>query len=432
MNKATTGLLFIIGLLASFFFFYTLTLHNDHIQILDKAFLYVETGVVTHFGNAATGVGYIPGTFQTLISALPMRVYFSPYSAAAVIVIFHFVCLLLITSVLKKSAGEAIVPIFMLIYWVNPWRVEQSELYNPGYLFLFSGLHFYTSYYMNKRSFWLSFVNTLAIGLCVQVHYSAVVLGVLTLILIYTRTIRIHWGGFAAGVGVFTLSLAPYLWQLFYNPPVDLIGSQNEGSGFFFKNFLLVYPVLKGITYWIRYGAISYGRHIFSEIHFLWISSESLRTLVDIIFHTLKWPIAAATVAWSVTTQFKIGRKIWRERPFLRHQDRTVVTGLERVHLYAFYMFFAMIIAVGISPVELNHWHLILCFPTIAAIVSLALLELSKTRSPRQNRLLFLSIFLIFVTFNVLGALGSRTHSFKSDFHRDTLLYYEQWKSKHL
>ncbi len=423
MTQLRKASMLLLGVFFSVLFFVKLTLHNDHVQILKKAFLYIDTGVLTHFGNAATGVGFVPGTFQTIITALPMQVYFSPYSAMAVILLFHLISWWMLAKIMKENFGEVVVVPFLLLYWLNPWRVEQSELYNPAYVFLFSAIHFYTCYYMKKPSFWLSFFNVLAIGFCAQLHYSAIILAILSLMLFAFRYVKVNWYGVAAGTLAVIASLIPYLMHYFSDQSLQVTMNKSDNS-FFARNLVMVYPVLKGITYWIRYGAISYGRHIFSEINFLWISEGLARTIVSTCFHGSKWIFAAITVVFSTRVQWRLGRDIWKSKPFTR-KDRTDISDLDRIYFYGFYMFFAMLLAVGMSPVELNHWHLILCFPFISMVMTIAFLNLKKQLSQQKYRGLFLALLVIFTMFNIFGALGSRSHSYKSNFHEQVLKFYK-------
>ncbi|MNK07369.1 hypothetical protein D3C87_252820 [compost metagenome] len=429
MNRFSKIALLALGVFFSCFFFVTLTLHNDHVQILLKVFKLIDTGVWTHFGNAGTGVGFVPGTFLTAISAIPMMIFFSPYSAMAVILLFHLLSLVLFSKILKENFGPVIILDFLLLYWLSPWRVEQSELYNPAYLFLFSALHFYTAYYMTKKSFWLTFFHVVAVGFCAQVHYSVLILAFLSLGLYFLRFIKVSWPGFIAGTAVVLLSLVPYVIQ--YTTQQELAVTLNKDShSFLGRNLLLVYPVLKGISYWIRYGAISYGRHIFSEINFLWVQEGIWRSIVHHTFHSLKWVFSLITLLWSAKIQGQLFWKIWKkDHPFKIKVERTTITGQDRISAYAFYLFFAMIAAVSLSPVELNHWHLILCFPVITVLMTIAFNQLRSKLKPRQFKLIFATVFVVFCTFDILGALGSRSHSFTSNFHEQVLKLYKEYQA---
>jgi hypothetical protein len=425
--RLSKSVLFGLGILFSVLFFTKLTMHNDHVQMLLKVFRVIDDGQWSHFGNATTGMGFLPGSFLTAVSAVPMQIYFSPYSALVVILLFHIISLLLFSSVLKENFKSVILIDFLLLYWLSPWRVEQTELYNPAYLFLFSAVHFYTSYHMNKKSFWMTFFHVLTIGFCVQVHFSVLMLGILSLALWGFRYLKVNWWGFIAGSAVVGLSLLP--WFMAYLEHRELAVAVSKDSGTFIgKNFVLVYPVLKGISYWIRYGAISYGRHIFSEINFLWIQDATLQKVVSGLFHSLKYVFTAATVAFSAVVQWRIFSKIWKQdRPFKRGQDRTGVRGEQGIYLYAFYFFFAMIIATGLSPVEFNHWHLILAFPIVTVLITIAFNKLREKLPAKRFACLYASVFIVFCMFDTFGALGSRVHSYKSNFHEEVLQLYKEY-----
>ncbi len=420
-------ILFGLGLFFSVLFFTKLTMHNDHVQMLLKVFRLIDDGQWSHFGNATTGMGFLPGSFLTAVSAIPMQIYFSPYSALVVILLFHIFSLLLFSSVLKENYKSVILIDFLLLYWLSPWRVEQTELYNPAYLFLFSAVHFYTAYHMNKKSFWMTFFHVLTIGFCVQVHFSVLMLGILSLGLWGFRYLKVNWWGFIAGSAVVGLSLLP--WFLAYLEHRELAVAVSKESGTFIgKNFVLVYPVLKGISYWIRYGAISYGRHIFSEINFLWIQDATLQKIVSGAFHSLKYVFTVVTVVFSAVVQWRIFKKIWQQdHPFRKGQDRTGVRGEQGIYLYAFYFFFAMLIATGLSPVEFNHWHLILAFPIVTVLITIAFYKLRDKMPAKRFQWIFVAVFVAFCMFDIFGALGSRVHSYQSNFHREVLQLYKEY-----
>lgn len=424
------SVLLVLGLVLTCGFFVTLKLHPDHTQILNKVFLLLEKGIWSNFGNAGTGVGFVPGSFLTFVTAMPMKIYFSPYSAMAVIALFHLISFYLLKKVVAQSGKILIVTDLLLIYWLSPWRVEQAELYNPAYLFLFAALHFYTAFQMREKSFWLTIFHVLAVGFCVQVHFSALILILLSFILLYVGFLKVDWRGMAVGVGLVLLSLVPYVIDRLADQELA-VSMSKTGNGFLGRNLVMVYPVIKGILYWLRYGAIYYGRHIFSEINFLWIQGESLRDVVSMVFHGLKWPLAAISLIFSGWAQIPILRKLIKEKPFSRSQNLVVLAPEQRWQYYALYMFFAMLISVCLSPVEFNHWHLILCFPIVTVLITSKFNSLRHKISANKFRALFAGILLIFVMFDVLGALGSRSHSYEANFHQEVMGFFEGWKASH-
>lgn len=427
MLKVKEYSLLVLGFLASILFFHTLTRHPDHNQILIKAFRYLDTGILTHFGNAATHVGFVPGTITTVLTALPMKLVLSPYSALVVILLFHFVSWSLLSKVLKNIAGPLVVLDFLLIYWLSPWRVEQTELYNPAYVFLFGAIHVYSAMKSKEANFWMSFLNVAAIGFCMQLHLAGALLGIASLLLIFFRQCKVNWWGVLAGVFAVFLSLVPYLISLSQNHEIG-VSPESTGDSFVGRNLLYVYPLLKAFSYWLRYGSMYYARHIFSEINFLWIANEGFRGLVSTLFHSLKWVFALVSLYWSFTIQKQAFLKV-KSLGIFKRNDKTQLSDEQRLYLYGVYLLLGVFISVAVAPVEQTHWHLILCMPYVSMVIALGLNKFRDQLSPGKFRMVFLVILVVFLTYDILGALGSRSHSYKSNFHEQVLEYYKSKSS---
>lgn len=409
-------ILFVSGLFLSGLMFHTLKIHDDHVQILEKVYKLNELGVWSHFGNRGTGVGFLPGSANTFLTAIPMKIWNSPHAAGLVILIFHLLSLFLLRRSQRLIAPTSSLVLILLLFWINPWRLEQMELYNPAYLFLFATVHLWSSLNMKTKNFWMTTLHVMSLGFCVQFHFSAIILGICSLLLFYFKWYRVHWAGFALGTTVSLLSLVP--WALAYlNQPELGLTVADPNKAFLGRNFLYIYPVLKAISYWVRYGSTYFARHIFTEVEFTWIQIEWLKLIVQWVFDTVKWVLAAFTFWVSLKWNYKSIQKTWVRKKFKRATEKLEMSDSERFHLYFFYLFIGLVISAGLSPVEFNHWHLILCFPTVILMISLKLdLRLKRLSEKKQLRWLALltTVFLIFSTF---AALDSRTHSWTANFH---------------
>lgn len=427
-RRLPEALLVGLGLAFTVAFFVTLKLHYDNLQILDKAIALVDEGRWSHTGNAATAVGLVPGTFQTAITAVPMTLWFSPYAALAVVALFHLASLGFLALVVKDLDRVHLFRDLALVYWLNPWRVEQSQLYNPAYLFLFSAVHFWTAYRMREKSFWLTAAHVLAVGFCAQVHFSFVILAVLSLLLWWFRYLKVHWGGFLVGVGCVAASLIPYAMEYARDPALAI--QATGGSGRFpGSNLVLVFPVLKALAYWVRYGSTYFGRPMFSEIEFAWLPDGTPQTVALVAFAALKWPLAGVTVLLSGLVSARAFAPVWRSAPFSRAVPRAQSPPAERISRYAFYMLVAILVAVALSPVQPVHWHLLLGFPVVATLVTLGFNALRARWPARRFVLAFGAVLVVFAIFDTLGFLGSRAHSYRADFHRDFMAYHDAQKA---
>ena len=376
---------------------------------MDKVVKLVLTGEWTHHGNAATKMGSLPGSFLTVITALPMLIWFNPYAACVVILLFHIISYFLLRRLGEKLFSTEFNPlVFVILYWLNPWRVEQSELYNPGYLFLFSAVHIYTAYIMHqKKNFWATFFHVLCIGFCFQVHFSVLIIGLSSLYLFLRKKINVNWLGFSAGAVVVFLSLIPWLIEKLSGGNESL---QTHSGAFLGRNLILVYPVIKSIIYFFRMGSMYFGRHIFSEINFAWVTTAYLHWMINFMFHILKWILAAGSLYFS----FKWIGSYLRNIVKVKNEDKSFT------EIYFLSLFLGLIGAAALSPVEFNHWHLILVFPAIALYMSV----LSRPRI-QSKKYILPALAGVFIVWNLFAALGSRSHSFENDYSRDFKTHYE-------
>lgn len=410
-NKLEVFLL-IVGIFLSLLMFKTLMIHTDNTQLMDKVMQIKTTGEWIHHGNAATKMGALPGSFLTAVTAVPMMIWFSPYAACAVILLCHLLAYFFLRHIGYKLDTNFNPLLLVIFFWLNPWRVEQSELYNPGYLFLFSAVHLWSLYqlHVNPRSFWGSFWLAVGMGFCFQVHFSVLILGISFLYLFFTKKIKVNYLGLAAGIFTIGLSLIPWFLQTLAHKETVL---QPASDTFLGKNLVLVYPVIKAIIYFFRMGSVYFGRHIFSEITFDWLTIAWLKTAIYYVFHGLKWVLGLATLILSFRffySQFQTYKKEFKERPFIDH--------------YLFSLFLGVVGAASLSPVEFNHWHFILCLPAILLFISLKPQGYFFKAWDRNKNWILTTTAVVFITWNIFASLGSRSHSYLNDYHRDFMKHY--------
>ena len=409
--------LFVVGILLSLLMFKTLMIHTDNTQLMDKVMQIKTSGTWVHHGNAATKMGSLPGSFLTFVTAMPMMIWFSPYAACAVILLCHILAYFFFRHLGYKINPDFNPLLLVILFWLNPWRVEQSELYNPGYLFLFSGLHLWSLYQMREeRSFWAAFWLTVCLGFCFQVHFSVLILGISFAYLFFTKKIKVNYWGIAAGLLVVAASLIPWYLQLQEQQQTAL---KTTSDTFLGKNFVLVYPVVKALIYFFRMGSVYFGRHIFSEISFDWVVLPWLQVTLSYIFHTLKWVLAATTLVLSFRFFYSHFRKFkaeFKDRPFIDH--------------YLISLFIGVFGAASLSPVEFNHWHFVLCMPAIVFYICLKPEGyFVKVWEQRRSHILA-SIAVVFIIWNVFASFGSRSHNIENDYDAGFKKHYKLVEKK--
>ena len=146
--------------------------------------------------------------------------------------------------------------LFAVLYWLNPWRLYFSGfLWNPNYLFLFGGAS--TSGApggsASGRASALVRCTALALGLAFQIHASVLLLAVASALLLLAAA---HCGCTGRrGGGRRGARRAPLVpWVLAARRRRRQLLPVRKG--FLGRGLLLVFPLLRGLLYWLRYASL--------------------------------------------------------------------------------------------------------------------------------------------------------------------------------
>jgi len=294
--------LFVLGVLFCIRYASTIIYDADMSQLLDRAQVFQETGRIVPYGNvASSGVKvYTPGSFLSVVVALPMYIWNSPYSALFVIGLLHFFAMLLILRVLKDFFDFRIVYLLLIFYWCNPWQTSEVFLWNPAYLYFFTALHFWSAYqiYKGQNLFWTSLIHVLSIFGALQSHSSFVILGFISVLLFWKKALKISWSGVGGGFLLGIASLIPYF--------IERLNTLNEpesmatNGAFLFRGLVYVYPLMKGVWYWFRQGSFVFPTHILNDVGFNWISEEIQRSVFKLVWFVLAAIMTVTSLIFSI------------------------------------------------------------------------------------------------------------------------------------
>lgn len=457
------GLLLSITTALTCLYGYGHLIDHDVVQIIAKAYRYVEFGELTHFGNAASSgsSGHVPGSFSSLITGLPMKVWNSPWAALTAMFVLHLIAWLLLLSTLKPMMGAMGLLTFSVFYLLSPWRASEVFLWNPGHIYLVSALHFFSAFKMsNQRSMGWTTLHGLSLFLGLQVHPSFVILALVSLFLWLRKNITISWWGVLLSTFLGVLSLLPFLLLALNRP--DLIPQPGKSdSGYLFFGLINVYPLLKSLWYWVMFGSLIFQTHIFHQLSFDWITNEHAASSVKIIWTIIKYLIGGAGVIASFYFNWAFFKKHWAlvkgrnlKDLFFRPQS-----SLEDIHQFAQPEFFSAgeqgirwcaqycglailssMLAVAISPTVPIYWHLLYVFPFALIPLSWGFDQLAQSKTSsgpdqiqkssshpkleafvqiiaKKTNLILMFIAIYLITFNGLAALGSKKHSIHQNLH---------------
>lgn len=264
-------LLLIILAFAAVSWFYQInqSFNHDQLQMLLKGYYAAFNSTYLPFGNESGIMGNVPGMLSSWLMGFPLQVYMHPYAPAVFQTLIRAIGIVIFANALSLLFTRRVVLLGTFLFALSPWTLYQSMLYSPAYLTFCAPLvlncllrlrYDYHDHYHDKNSrhrVFPSFFLIIAFGMMMQLHFSWPVLVVGALILWLRRDIKVSYLGLGLGLLVVALSLWPYIQEVISNP--NLLNNPDAAAqdGYFGYGLLHVYPLFKGLLYWLRFASFS-------------------------------------------------------------------------------------------------------------------------------------------------------------------------------
>lgn len=323
---------------------------GDQLNLLARGWLLAARGELVPFGNPLSSGAKGIGALTSVVVGAPLALWTHHRAPIVLIWLCHGLALWLLDRTLRSSLAPVERAAFAVLLVLGPWRVEAAAtLWNPNYLLLVGAVHLATAVALARRgSFGVTFVHVLALGLGAQLHPSVLLLGVLSTLLWARGYVRVSWTGFAAGVAATLATLVPWLAAVLAHPALA-----QPTEGFLFRGFAYLFPLLKGLAYWLRYPSLAI-RHESARFDF----AERLGAGVD------AWLTPAALGLLAVAGAATLGFAIWANFALVRSRGASLLRrwpgeGGERRWLegYASLAFVAAVVVFGASPTTPQSWQ---------------------------------------------------------------------------
>lgn len=416
----------LLGLFCSTLFFSHQLLTGDQTQMLYKGYLGAYEGVWLSYGNAASAVGNVPGSLSAWLIGGPLLLWDSPYAPMVLLLAMRLVGFLLFDAVIRQVFDDRVRLLFLVLCWLNPWFQYESLLYNPSYLFLFSAMHCWSAWHMRERaSFWHMIVHLLAIGMAMQLHYSWPLLAVMSTYLFWRRILKVSWSGVVVATLLIGASLIPYAMEVMSNSHITQNVDPEARQRYIGWGLVHVYPVLKSVLYWLRYGSWLFASKLVNDTQFIWLAGhEYLQMAAVWLWRVVIYGVGSATVLLAA----KANWQLWRElKPRLLRSDRAPVDGESWLGLYALAAVLAVLVSAALSPIIFNYWHLMLIFPYALFPILLLLVRWSR-RYPQLVGKGLLAATLFCTAVNLIAACDSTKFSYQADYKTQVLEYLQEMK----
>lgn len=427
-EKAKSDRLFYLGviggLLMSLVFFQFQILTGDQTQMLYKGYLGAYEGVWLSYGNAASAVGNVPGSLSAWLIGGPLLLWDSPYAPVLLLLAMRLVGFLLFDAVIRQVFGDRVRLLFLVLCWLNPWFQYESLLYNPSYLFLFSAMHCWSAWHMRERaSFWHMIVHLLAIGMAMQLHYSWPLLAVMSTYLFWRRILKVSWSGVVVAVLLIGASLIPYAMEVMSNSQITQNVDPEARQRYIGWGLVHVYPVLKSVLYWLRYGSWLFASKLVNDTQFIWLAGHEYLQLAAVwLWRLVIYGVGSATVLLAAKANWQLWKRL---KPRLMRSDRAPVDGESWLGLYAVAAVLAVLVSAALSPIIFNYWHLMLIFPYALFPMLLLLVEWSR-RYPQWVGKGLLAATLFCTVVNLIAATDSTKFSYQADYQQQVETYLQE------
>lgn len=368
----------LVGLAVSLLLVARSQVAGDQLNLLARGYLLVAKGQWISYGNPMSTGGKAPGGITSLLVGLPLFLWRDHRAATLGVFLFHLGAYALLDRVLKPILSPFERVAFSVLYWLNPWRLYFSGfLWNPGYLFLFAAVHLAACFGQRERGrFWLSLALAAGLGLAAQIHASTLLLAVATGLLWLRGYVKLHWPGAIAGAALAALPLIPWYFDVAAHPEILTAADK----GFLGRGLLLVFPLLRGILYWLRYASLAVPDRLthydFSDALGPavsgWLSPVVNFGVNFLLPITLLLPLLA-TVWFARRNRFRLRRRVpapRAARPWL--------------HGYVLWTFVAAVLVFSLSPTTVMMWQGVLLLPAAVLVPVFWLGALARSRRGGQ------------------------------------------------
>ncbi len=372
--------------------------HYDQAQMYDRGLVAVFEDVFIPHGNEASTTSNVPGSISSIVVGLPLKIAYTMWAPLLTLTLIKMLSGLIFLDAVSKLYSSKTVVIAALIYFLNPWFLFESIVYNPSYLALGATLVLNCLVRLRvnandgicpsaKTRFIATALAVVGIGWCLEFHFSWPVLLAICGILWLKKSIKISYFGLAFGIVLVLLSLIPYFIEVLNVGFVDTSPAAYKSERYLGYGFVHVYPLFKAILYWIRLGSLS-------MTHKILLPDPSLYPVIGIAYNIVANVIGGLTAAAVAYFNYKVIFKFkGKESTFGRE---LVIAGL-----------LATLIAAGMATLVLNYWQIIIvwCFTLIPV------LEMVE-RSKNINKYIVSALVIFALVLNIQASLDSEKYRF--------------------
>lgn len=340
-----------VGALVGLFMVFRSQVAGDQINMLLRGWLLAVQGEWVPFGLHTSAGGLAPGSLTSLLAGLPMMLWQDYRAPALLIWLGHLLAWVVLDRTLGPALGRSGRLLLVALYWMSPWLIYYTgHIWNVNWMFFFGAMHLATAQASRTRpSFSASCLHVVVMGCAFQLHASAPLLGLVSVLLVLGRRVRVSWSGVSVGTGLVALSLLPWAMATLEAP--DAVPGE---TGFIGRGLVFVFPLIRGVVFWLRYGSLSVTNKLLN-LDFTPTLGATLDSILAPILVVSVWLTGAASMLLPVLAHFRLWR---RRRVLLRRLSPAVTLGSRQwIESYATACVLGALVAFALSPTTIMMWQ---------------------------------------------------------------------------
>ncbi len=359
---------------------------GDQSLMLDLGWRLLTNGEWLQYGMPTSAGGRSPGGLTGLLVAFPLYLWPDHRALALLTAVVHAVAFLLLVRAVRPALTPQAIWLLLLFVWLNPWRMYYSaHIWNSNFMLVAAILHMMSAQQMSlHKNAVATCLHVVLIAVAMQIHTSAAVLGILSLLLFWRKIIRVHWGGFAVGVVLGAALYVPWLLAILNDPEL----APGE-KGFFLRGLLLVFPFLRGVLYTVKMATLSMPSRTmdFDFASTFGAASNAWLLPVGMVLTAL----AHVTVLPSLWAHYRFARRFVRQdwprfRTPSRWQPQDVSHPRRWLRSYMALTLLAALISFAISPTTAMFWQAFILLPVVALVLIMTIEALQRSRWAHWTR----------------------------------------------
>ena len=372
---------------------------GDQLMLLELGWKFVANGEWLQYGMPTSAGGRSPGGLMALLMAIPLWIWRDYRSPALFTALLHACAFILLAYTLRSTLTRRGMWLLMLLVWLNPWRMYFSaHIWNANLMFIVAVLHLASAQRMAAhKEAWNSCAQALLIALAMQVHTSAAVLAVLSLLLWWKGMIKVHWGGIACGVVLGIASYVPWLLTIHHDPSLT-----PGDKGFFLRGLIYVFPLVRGILYWIKMSSLFFTSRM-EDLNFTSMVNDSINTVL-VWFGLAVTYLAYLTILPSAWAHWRFVRKLW---PSVRRPVACPNNQRAWLRIYIALSMVAAIFCFCISPTTIMFWQVFISIPAATLVLIMTTETLLRSRMNKITQQTLAAWSVLSVLLLVIQAAGA-------------------------